>query len=99
MRVRPILSSLLASKLVSEEEKNAILNYLGGVETLDEDAIDSASDLADNKEAVVQALMDIMQKHDVKPLEEIPAQPVSEPQDSAMNDTTIKEILKETIGV
>ena len=74
------------------------MNYLGGVESLDEDTIDSAGDLANNREAVVQALMDIMQKHDVKPPEEIPAQPLSEPQSGASGDT-MKEVLQEALGV
>lgn len=84
--------------MVSEAEKDAILNYLGGVETLDEDAVENAGDLAENKTAVIQALMDIMQKHDVKPLEEIPTQPVSESQSDAGGDT-VKNVLKEMIGV
>ena len=98
MRVRPILGSLLSAKMVSESEKDAILDYLGSSEVLDEDAVNRAGELAENEAAVVQALMDIMQKHDVKPQEEIPAQPVSEPQPDAEGDT-VKNVLRETLGV
>jgi len=41
--------------------------------------------------------MDIMQKHDVKPIEEVPAQPMSEPQSDADGDS-IKEVICEAIG-
>ena len=98
LRARPILSSLLGSDLVNEDEKNAILDYLGGVETLSEESLAEASKLADNEEAVFRALLDILQKHDVKPEEELPAQPINEPQDRATGGT-VKDVIADMIGV
>lgn len=82
---------------MSEEEKDAILDYLGGVGTLDEDTLDRASSIARNQEAVYSALLDILQKNDSKPDEEYPTQPASMPQESASGDP-VKDVIRQIIG-
>ena len=69
--------------MVTEEEKGAILDYLGGAETLDEESLSRASELSVNKSEDLAALLEQLQRHDYKPEEEIPAQPVTEPQSPA----------------
>ena len=98
LHVRPILSSLLANKVVNEDEKQAILEYLGGIEYLDEAAITRASDMAENRSAVVEALSDILQKHDVKPPDEMPKQPANEPQSQAGAESVTRDRLAKLIG-
>lgn len=79
LAVRPILSSLLASKTIDDKEKSAILDYLGGIETLDEDAVSQASQLASDKSSVYEAMQEIFQKHTNRPEPLQPQQLVSEP--------------------
>jgi hypothetical protein len=97
LRARPILSSLLAQKTITDEEKDAILDFLGGAGTLDDEAIQNASKLAENEGAVLDALMDMQQQHAVKPPEETPKQPVSEPQSPAGTDT-VTGLIQKMIG-
>jgi len=59
--------------------------------------LDRASELADKKEEVMAALFDIMQRHDEKPPEEIPVQPVVEPQSPAGTET-VQGIIKNMMG-
>lgn len=95
---RPILSSLLASKTISDEEKNAILDYLGGVENIDESTVQEASQRADNSSAVLNALMDMFTKRDYKPEPPSPTQPVSEPS-SKTEPTGVQEGANPQTGV
>ena len=98
MRVRPILSSLLADKTITEDEKDKVLRYLGGAESLNEENVEAASELAENSTEVLGALKDIFQRHTTKPEEEIPAQPTAEPQKPAGTSETVKDIIAGMIG-
>jgi len=66
--------------LITEAEKDAIIDYLGGISVIDEDAILAASQLTKNSPAVTAALMDILQKNTVPPPELPPMQTQSIPQ-------------------
>lgn len=56
------------------------MEYLGSVDKLSEAHLAEASGKAQQEGLVFQALTDILQRHTNKPEEEVPQQPVSEPQ-------------------
>ena len=94
MSVRPILGSLLGNNQITENEKSQILNYLGGVEDMDEESLVEASSLAENREAVLEALLDIFPDYTGNP-ELMPQQPVSVPLEKAESEDPVKDLLCE----
>jgi hypothetical protein len=91
LSVRPILGSLLAKKEISVDEKDALMDFLAGVEEIDEAAILEAGNKSSNKETVIKALSDVLQRNDYKPPELHPRQPDSSP-DNRAGSKTITEL-------
>lgn len=98
------MGGLLASDVVTMDEKKAILEYLGAADNLEEQTLSRASEFAENQGAVFQALADILQRHTNPPEDIIPQQPVSEPQSPAGSggdaggNSVVDQVLSSMIG-
>ena len=53
------------------------MDFLGGIDKLDEETLSDAADLTQNRDQVLDALSDILIKHDVKPALLAPTIPIS----------------------
>ena len=83
----PVLTGLLDEGTISSEEKEAILNYLAGVEDLSEDALRTAvQDLRDPEPVLKRILAGDIQQHQRnthKADSPVPAMPATQPSPSA----------------
>jgi hypothetical protein len=80
MMLRPILSDMMASGILTQEEKAAIISYLGPREDYNEEAILEASKLSSNPEQTARILLESI--NNVVPNTakyDVPDMPVTQP--------------------
>ena len=90
--LRPIISGLRSQDIISQDEQEGLLNFLGKSEKMNEQVIDEAASLTEQKAAVIDALMATL-RNDVGEQEAyLPTQPSSEPSPpaDAVNDMLSK---------
>ena len=70
MQARPILGDLLSRKVITEDERGAMLEFLGSADNTDAESLQAVANLAQNNELVFDTLANgILQKHDYRPAE------------------------------
>ena len=76
-----MICDLRAKNIISQDEEKALLERLASQDVLDENAIEEASGLVQEKEQVLEKLMQQVGRNDVGKQENYePVQPSSEPQ-------------------